>query len=69
MVVAQWLALLPSTLMFRVQILLATNFFVLYNEKTKMNEKEAEVGPVKKRTRAICQMEALACEELLRGAQ
>ena len=46
-VVVQWSASLPSTPTIRVRFLLMTN--ILY-EKTKINEKEAGVGPSLKKS-------------------
>ena len=40
--------ILPSTLMIQVWIPLATEFSVLYLEKTKIDEKVAGIGPFKK---------------------
>jgi len=43
-----WSALSPTALKIRVRIPLATKYFSLLYEKTKINEKEAGDGPFKK---------------------
>ena len=52
-VVVLWSAPLLSTLRIRVQIPRLINFSALDSEKTKINEKEAWVGPLKRNLQVI----------------